>query len=274
MSTRLIVNADDYGRTSAVSAGIRAAHINGIVTSTTVMANMPGIEVDLKAALRETPRMGLGVHLVLTADKPLLPMDQVSTLVNEKGHFFNEEDFLLHLKNIDVAQVKAEWKAQIDKFTSITGHAPDHLDSHHHVSFLTPELFRVMLELAQDYHCSVRYPSRDAKVATGSPYEKIENSVTTLMDDYEVRHPDHFVEAFYGVTATKDKLMAILHSLPEGIVELMCHPGYADTGLVSASSYARQRVLELTALASPDIKAYLKSAGIDLKTFADLNLNK
>jgi predicted glycoside hydrolase/deacetylase ChbG (UPF0249 family) len=155
MSTRLIVNADDYGRTSAVSAGIRAAHINGIVTSTTVMMNMSGIEIDLKAALHETPNLGLGVHLVLTADRPLMPAEKVSSLVNEKGQFFKEEEFLLRLKNIDIDQVKAEWMSQIEKFISIVGHSPDHLDSHHHVSYLTPELFRVMLELAQEFHCSV-----------------------------------------------------------------------------------------------------------------------
>jgi predicted glycoside hydrolase/deacetylase ChbG (UPF0249 family) len=267
MTKRLIVNADDYGRTSAVSAGIRAAHINGIVNSTTVMVNMPGIDIDLKAALRETPRLGLGVHLVLTADRPLLPTEQVSSLVNEKGHFFDEENFLLHLKDIDVTQAKAEWRAQIEKFVTVTGHAPDHLDAHHHASYLTPDLFRAMLELANDYNCPVRLP-----LTSASQPEARFGHFATLLDEIKVPYTDHFIEAFYGENATRDKLLAILRSLADGSTEMMCHPGYADTGLISASSYARQRVLELTALASPDVKDYIYSAGIELITFADLKL--
>jgi predicted glycoside hydrolase/deacetylase ChbG (UPF0249 family) len=73
MTLRLIVNADDYGRTPGVSRGIREAHRRGIVTSTTCMMNMPAVVDDIALALEETPRLGLGVHLVLTSGRPLLP---------------------------------------------------------------------------------------------------------------------------------------------------------------------------------------------------------
>ncbi len=55
---RLIVNSDDYGRSSEVSRGIRDAHTNGIVSSTTCMMNFPNIDADLALALQETPDLG------------------------------------------------------------------------------------------------------------------------------------------------------------------------------------------------------------------------
>ena len=50
----------------------------------------------------------------------------------------------------------------------------------------------------------------------------------------------------------------------------MSHPGYADTGLISGSSYARQRVMELSVLTNPDVKDYIASANIELISFGDL----
>ena len=77
MTKRLIVNADDFGRTHQVSDGILSAHCDGIVTSTTVMMSMPGAARDLTRALAEAPKLGLGVHLVFTAGRPLLPPEWV-----------------------------------------------------------------------------------------------------------------------------------------------------------------------------------------------------
>ena len=66
MSRVLIVNADDYGRTPGVSAGILRAHLESIVTTTTAMVNLPGAVEAISRALASAPRLGLGVHLNLT----------------------------------------------------------------------------------------------------------------------------------------------------------------------------------------------------------------
>ncbi len=63
---RLIVNSDDYGRTPEISRGIRETHTRGVVTSTTCMLNIPTTAEDIDVALKETPTLGMGVHLVLT----------------------------------------------------------------------------------------------------------------------------------------------------------------------------------------------------------------
>ena len=84
---RLIVNSDDYGRTPEISRGIREAHLQGVVTSTTCMMNIPTTAEDIAVALRETPALGLGVHLVLTMGKPISTPDTVASITNENGYF-------------------------------------------------------------------------------------------------------------------------------------------------------------------------------------------
>jgi predicted glycoside hydrolase/deacetylase ChbG (UPF0249 family) len=90
MGKQLIVNADDYGRTAGVVEGILRAHQQGIVTSTTAMMNMPGIEAALQRA-QSYPDLGLGIHLVFSAWRPLLPPERIPSLVDDDGAFLNQK---------------------------------------------------------------------------------------------------------------------------------------------------------------------------------------
>ena len=78
---RLIVNCDDFGYSKAVNYGIIEAYKNGIATSATLMAGMPGFNHALEL-IRENPGLGCGVHLTLSAYKPILKTHK--TIVNEK----------------------------------------------------------------------------------------------------------------------------------------------------------------------------------------------
>ena len=83
--TKLTVNADDFGYSEGVNAGIISAHKNGIVTSTTIMSNMPAYEDGVKL-LRENKYLKCGVHLTLSCYKPLLKTHK--TIVDENGNFY------------------------------------------------------------------------------------------------------------------------------------------------------------------------------------------
>ncbi len=58
----LIVNADDLGLSGAVNEGVFAAHEEGIVTSTSLMAGRPAAPA-AAAALAEHPDLAVGLHL-------------------------------------------------------------------------------------------------------------------------------------------------------------------------------------------------------------------
>jgi predicted glycoside hydrolase/deacetylase ChbG (UPF0249 family) len=270
----LIVNADDYGRTASVSAGIRKAHRDGIVTSTTAMMNMPGIEAELPAALAERPQLGLGVHLVLTAESPLLPPDQIPSIVAlSDGRAFPKLGTLMkNADRLNTVEVKAEWRAQIEKFAQLTRRPPDHLDSHHHTSYLTPALFGAMLELAREYDCAIRLPLADqadiGMVVSDLPPLTFLRPM--LLASTDVVRPDRFETRFYDEHATLATLHEIIDTLPEGVTEIMCHPGLPDEQLAAVSGYNRQRAAELAALADSSLKEHLRTAGVQLVSFGAL----
>lgn len=275
MIKRLIVNADDYGRTPGVSAGIRSAHLHGIVTSTTAMMNMPGIEIGLEEAKKDCPLMGLGVHLVLTAGKPVLPASQVPTLTGG-GHLFpSATQFIKLIPELDVNQVRKEWEAQIQKFVRLTGKKPDHLDSHHHTSYFSRSMFQIMLEIAGELDCAIRPPLAEggSDLPLDLPPELGDQSlefIPAFLRQFNPRRPENFYSSFYDSLATSENFIKILANLPAGNSEVMCHPGYSDSSLMEGSSYNIQREHELEALKDPAIKTCLRDHNIQLITYAQL----
>lgn len=274
MTLRLIVNADDYGRTAEISRGIREAHARGIVTSTTCMMNYPTAEADIAAAQAETPRLGLGVHLVLTSGRPLTPAAQIPSITNAEGGFHSLDRFTASLGKIDPAHAKTEWRAQVEKFIRAAGRKPTHFDSHHHSSYFSAELFRAMLELAAEYGCAIRLATTlgPDDSMDGLPPESVAAAihyVPRLLSEFKPRTTDAFFASFYDELATEAEFTRIVNALPaSGAFEVMCHPGYADATLIAGSVYAHQRESELEILTGDAVKAVIKARGIELISFA------
>ncbi len=281
MDKQLIVNADDYGRTAGVVEGILRAHRQGIVTSTTVMMNMPGIEGALRRA-QNCPGLGLGVHLVFSAWRPLLPPEQIPSLVDDNGAFLSQRALWARPETIRRDELWAELTAQIERFRALTGRLPDHLDCHHFVHS-HPLFFAIYVELAAQWGLPIRAPfppeeSLNQAAATvplieGLPLSEVRDIMRQdkkLVQVYGVRHPDHFVGSFYGEAVTLENLLAILESLPEGITELMCHPGLADEQLLAESTYGRPREKELELLCHPRVRDKIDELGIELVNFGVL----
>lgn len=263
---RLIINADDYGRSPDISRGIREANLRGIVTSTTCMMNIPTTAADIAIAREETPGLGLGVHLVLTMGRPLVAQAG-SSITDGQGNFFKHRSLLERASNIRIDEVREEWRAQVESFVQAADRKPTHLDSHHHSSFFSPELFRQMLELAKDYQCAIRFPFTgeiSPEVAATYPH------VPALLQESDVRHPDRFIVDFYDDAATYEELLKVIENLQDGTTEVMCHPGYVDEAFAAESVYNRQREKELNILTDPTIKDAIQANGIELISFADL----
>jgi chitin disaccharide deacetylase len=279
MTKRLIVNADDYGHTAGTCLGIRRAHLQGIVTSTSAMMNRPLAPAELTIAARTCPDLGVGVHLVLTTGKPVLPPSKIPGLVDGEGKFFFLETFVARLADLDLEQVWAEWNAQVEKFIRHYDKTPDHLDSHHHSSYFTPALFERMCRLAEQLHCAIRKPfSPDpADAADYLPAQLVENAVANYKA--YMAHPfpattDRFIGTFYDTGASKEHLLAILAEIAADAehetFELMCHPAAPDHELGLISDYNDRRVEELAILQDQSIKKLLKEIDIELIKYPDL----
>lgn len=279
MVKQLIVNADDYGRSPGVSRGILHAHREGIVTSTTVMVNQPGVEVQLAGALA-CPALGLGLHLVFTAWRPVLPPEEIPALVDSNGRFLEQHELWARAEAIPVDQLRAELSAQVERFLVLSGRLPDHLDCHHFVH-LYPPFFQVYTDLAAHYHLPLRVPFppetdfaqavKTLPFLEGFPRDRVRGMIVTdsaLIRARRLAHPDHFIGTFFGHRAlTLEHLLGLLETLPEGVSELMCHPGYNDPPLAS-SSYRAERELELRLLTHPAVRERVTELGVELVTFA------
>ena len=240
---RIIINADDFGYSRAVNWGIIDAHAEGLLTSTTLMTNMPAAEHAFMLG-HAHENLGIGVHLTLTCGRPLL--DKHHTLVDADGNFKKNSQYQGKF-HIDPDELYREWKAQIEKFLG-SGLTPTHLDSHHHVNNLAPVL-PVFKRLAREY----RLPVRNNFEAAGLEF------TTTDFFQYE---PDILI-------ADNEKILTTFGEAET--VEIMCHPAYIDKPLLGGSTYVMPRLEELDALTDARIiKKITDDARIQLITYSDL----
>lgn len=282
MSRYLIVNADDFGYTPGTSKGIIKAHKQGIVTSTSVMVNMPAAAESVKLALKEAPFLGLGLHLNITAGVPVLPLEEIPDLVNEQGAFDKKQTVVERLPVIDMEQVEQELRAQVTAFSRMAGRPPDHLDSHHHITYLSPPMGALMIELSRDLGVPIRkpFPADEAVAAqllkefaslpNDAVAEEMINVLTYFFKEPGLMTTDGFIGEFFGERIALGDLLNFIIDIPEGYTELMCHPAEVDDDLVNTSNYAEPRAKELAALTHPSLREMMITQGITLKTFGDL----
>jgi predicted glycoside hydrolase/deacetylase ChbG (UPF0249 family) len=249
---RLIVNADDYGRTGGINRGTIEAHRRGVVTSATVMVLESAAGDGIRKARVEAPRLSLGLHFMLTGGGvPASPAADLPTLA-PRGVFARNAEALP--SDIDPEEVRRELEAQIARFEFLAAAPPSHLDSHHHCA-LHPRVQPVFAAVAAERNLPVRAAS---PAALGE------------LRSLGLRTPDRFLDSFYDSGATRENLRGLIERLPDGTSELMCHPGYSDPELAAGSSYSAVREREIEVLCDPEIAALLAGRGIELVSFEAL----
>ena len=227
----LIVNADDFGHSSALNRGVIHAHDHGIVTSASLMVRWPAAAEAAEYA-RNRPGLSLGLHL-------------------DFGEWTYKDENWTPVYNVvpldEVAELRNEALRQITVFRTLTGRDPDHIDSHQHVHLREPArsvVLEAALELrapVRDCNLEIRYCGRFyGQTTEGSPYER-------------------------GITS--DALIEILSQLPPGITELTCHPG---EGEVRNTTYIEERAIEVKALCDARVRSALIEMDIELCGFAAL----
>lgn len=229
----LVVNADDFGLTDGINAGVIEAHKHGIVTSASLMVKQPKAReaVDLAAA---EERLGLGLHIDLMEWEPV------------DGEW---QQIYARVDLDDPAQVAKEIAEQLEQFIDLVGRQPDHLDSHQHVH-LEGHARNESIQVARDF---------------GVPLRGLDSRVMFCSEFYgQQGRAEPYPE---GITLAN--LFRLIDALPGGWTELMCHPGFAGD---VRSVYARERESELRTLCHPDLAAGLSTKGVVLRSFTDLRL--
>jgi chitin disaccharide deacetylase len=230
MARTLIVNADDFGQTEAITRGIQRAHQQGIVTSTSLMVRWPAAEY----AAQHADSLDLGLHIDL-------------------GEWaYRQANWVPLYERValdDIAAIEDEIEFQLAEFHRLTGKTPSHIDSHQHVHLAEP-----VLTVANRFAAQLAVPLR--RVAPNIAYcgEFYGQSGKGDPDPQAIR-----VEA----------LIALIRDLPAGITELACHPGAEQDG-TGASTYSSERPREVETLCHPDVRQAIIDERIRLCSFADI----
>jgi Uncharacterized protein conserved in bacteria len=251
---KVIFNADDFGYGRAVNYGIVDAHTEGILTSTTLMANMPGFHHAVRLA-GDVPDLGIGVHLTLTMGKPLL--STVDTLISPDGNFRKQGEYLGGYE-ADLDQLFDEWDAQIQKVYD-AGIAPTHLDSHHHAHSFGkhPE---VAIALAKKYDLPLRTNiSMPDDIRHTQYFEPMFDQVGFAPEERQISDMDGYLNALLETLRTYDS------------TEIMCHPAYIDQSLLTGSSFVFPRINQVEFLIhSPFAKTIREDEQIERISYRQL----
>ncbi|MGI9072659.1 MAG: carbohydrate deacetylase [Bryobacteraceae bacterium] len=254
---RLVINADDFGFTPEVNAGIIHSHRQGVLTATTLMADGDAFDDAVRLA-RETPTLDIGCHLVLIQGDSLVtgrPLPETA----------RELVVALSRRHIDVYE---ELRAQVRKILS-TGLQPTHLDSHKHTHAL-PNVFRVVVRIAHEFGIPyVRLPFDAMFPFARVPLRLARRRYCQWTRGYNVSMTDHFAGFRLTGSLTEKTLAAAICSLREGTTEFMCHPGFVGPALLQARTRLKEsRMRELEALTSPRIRQLIAAQGVRLKNFS------
>jgi predicted glycoside hydrolase/deacetylase ChbG (UPF0249 family) len=238
-SKRIVINADDFGLHEAVNEGIVLAHQQGVVTSASLMA----CGIAFKDAIEKhklCPALDLGIHLTLVEERPVAPIEKISSLVSQDGSMpgsygvFARRWLTGQIRKSDVVN---ELEAQIHRVLNAEVH-PSHLDSHQHVHCL-PGIWKITLELARKYKIPyVRLPVFDHLCADATVLRlavrvgvNFIGMARRTWGTRSVKHADHVRGFSFSGHMTPLRLLSILNSVEPGLTEVMVHPGMPDPDL-------------------------------------------
>jgi hopanoid biosynthesis associated protein HpnK len=285
--TRLIVSGDDFGAAPEVNAAIVRAHVEGILTSTSLMVTGDAAAEAVTLA-RAHPSLAVGLHLVLVQGRPVAPLADVPGLVTPRGEF-RRQPVATGIRyawqcvfGAGRAELRREIEAQLRAFVS-TGLPLAHVDGHLNMH-LHPMVLSILIELApaygiravrllrEDLAAALRYDRRYAgrKVAEDLVFRALAAwatprlraaGIVTADRAYGMHQTGHVDEAY---------LLALIASLPPGTSEVYCHPAIGQPAALAPYQTAYDHDGETAALTSPRVRAAIRAAGIELVSYPQL----
>lgn len=276
MERQIIINADDFGLCEGVNKAVVDAHTHGILTSATIMANMPAAEQAVEIA-KKMPTLGVGVHLNLCEGSPLSEKRLVAPLLGQDGKFCLTPAKIALLSSLESAYrnaIRTELTAQI-QWVIDKKLTPTHMDSHKHIHSY-PVIFSIVCRLAESFKIGavrwtfepkeVSYPPWPTPADNGRKKARIIRitaKINSLQNSKLLKN-----KIFLGIAHTGkidiDFLRAASLYNRSAITELMTHPGLPEGLDANKTSLLYQRQAELQAICDERAKRYFRDSGIKL----------
>lgn len=270
--TRVVLCADDFGISDAVSAGILALLASGRLSATSVMVNGLGT-AGPRDALRRLPGVGVGLHLNLTAGAPLGPMPRLAP-----GGTLPPLPRVIRAAlagRLPDDELRAEIARQFDTFAQAFGRAPDFVDGHQHVHALPGvrgALLDVLASRPRPVGFWLRDPTDRLAAIRARPVAGKALTVALLAAGFgraAARRGFACNAGFSGFTTFRegeglpDTFERLFDALgPRPVV--MCHPGGVDEDLRRLDPVTESRPREAAYLASDRFGDFLGRRGIVL----------
>jgi hopanoid biosynthesis associated protein HpnK len=269
---RLIVNADDFGRSSSINAAIVQAHRDGILTTASLMVNEPGA-AEAVALAREHPGLGVGLHLVVACGRAALTRERIPGLAGPRGEFSPHPvtaGLRYYFGRSLRTQLRSELAAQFERFHA-TGLTLDHVNGHLHFH-LHPVVFDLLMEHAAEWGIRRIRFTRDlfwlnARLAGGHWLRRATHALVfqalgararPALAARGIRHPHRVFGLLQDGRVDESFVLGLLERLPAGDSELYSHPSLD------------QFRAELDALVSPRVRAAVERSGLHLIRYQDL----
>lgn len=294
MTSLLVVNADDFGISRGVNLGIEKAHREGILTSASLMANMPHRDHAAHAVVASNPKLGVGLHLCLTSGRSLSPPGDLPLLVDQEGRFCRGFGYLFRLlcsrrRDEALVQIAREFHAQANELDRL-GLAIDHVDGHQHVQLL-PGVFPIAAEIARQRSAFLRIPVAARRkyvplahrIGSWTNAGWLKETLLAVLSRSVRRATGNLMTASccLGMAQsgrlTLRSLLRLLEAVSSGVTEIFSHPAGLLTPepFLDCSDEDRQfvesprRVRELEALTAPIVRDRIEALGLRLSTFRD-----
>lgn len=277
----IIINADDFGRHAEINRAVEEGLVHGCLRSATVMPGGAAFAGAIDIARRHE-ELGLGVHFTLVDGHPILPPEEIPSLVGSEGDFLPDHTALLkrYLKGgVNLEEVRRELAAQLQKIEA-TGIPISHVDSHQHMHTL-PGIIDIVLDLAARAGIrAVRTPRTPlfagAFGGLGQLVGRLGLSTLARLAACKAHRrglltPDNFAGIVAGEAVSEGELLHLIAHLPQGTTEVMMHPGMKNDVLQEDSGWQHDFEAELAAILSPRVGEALRKAEVELVNFRHLS---
>jgi len=233
---------------------------------------------------RELPGLRVGLHLVLTDGTPVLPPEQISSLVDLHGRFRSRlftDAARYFLSPGARRQLEAEIRAQFKAFAA-TGLPLDHVNAHKHFH-IHPTVLTLMLRVGREFGLqAVRLPYEPAALLSA----RTRTTLTDYLGGWGIKPwlqlmkrrlqragvlcNDQLLGIHHSGAMTETTLLESLQRLPVGVTEIYLHPATQSGASIALSMSDYRHTDELAALRSPRIRAALAQMRATCGGYGDL----
>ncbi|MEN5055602.1 polysaccharide deacetylase family protein [Sphingobacterium kitahiroshimense] len=223
-SKLLMIHADDAGLCHSENRATIQALQYGIVNSYSIMVTCPCF-YEMANFAKENPQYDNGIHLTLTCEwenyrfGPVLPIDEVPSLVDENGYFYKNRSSLFNMAKPE--EVEKELRAQIEKAQRF-GLKPTHIDSHMCSVGVSAQFLEIYINLGKQYNLPV-FLNKEFTASVCLTDEEYNFDAVLLADVLHIGNYTAFEQ-----NKLKSYYESALDNVVPGFNVLLIHPAFDD----------------------------------------------